>query len=112
MLTRHSTPREAGTGCRRIVGVEGFRMLEQVKRWVPAPIRRVVHDRRDEQVFRRLPRQRCAAQALAPASAIDLERMFRDPRSEAEWPAVEARIAELGITSLAAGVNVGDRRAL
>lgn len=87
-------------------------MLEQVKRWVPGPIRRVVHDRRDEQVFRRLPRQRCAAQALAPASAIDLERMLRDSRSDAEWPAVEASVAELGITSRAAGVNVGDRRAL
>jgi predicted O-methyltransferase YrrM len=87
-------------------------MLQQVKRWVPAPIRRVVHDRRDERLFRRLPVQACAAEPLAAASEIDLKRVFRDPRIDADWPAVEARVADLGITSAAAGVNVGDRRAL
>src|SRR5690606_5452964 len=102
----------SGSGCRRGVGVEGFRMLDQVKRWVPAPIRRVVHERRDEQVFRRLPPQACAADGLVAASDVDLKRIFRDPRSDAEWPAVERRVAELGITSGAAGVNFGDRRAL
>lgn len=87
-------------------------MLEQVKRWVPAPIRRVVHERRDEEVFRSLPPRACTTATLVAASDVDLERIFRDPRSGAEWPAVAARVAELGITSGAAGVNVGDRRAL
>jgi len=41
-----------------------------------------------------------------------LQAIFHSPAGMAEWPALERELAAFGITTLAGGVNPGDRRAL
>jgi predicted O-methyltransferase YrrM len=81
-----------------------------VKRLVPAPLRRLRHAYRERAEFACLPTTALDESPLAPLR--DFDAMFDDFTLANEWPAVAHEIANLGITSRAAGVNIGDRRAL
>ncbi len=50
--------------------------------------------------------------SLRPVQQIEVERIFRDPRSEAAWRAAEPSLKALGIPDGTGGVNPGDRRAI
>jgi predicted O-methyltransferase YrrM len=66
----------------------------------------------DRVAFEHLQSAPCDTRCLAPLAALDLRVVFGHRDLDDEWRAVESRIAELGITSSAGGVNHGDRRAL
>jgi len=66
----------------------------------------------DRLSFERLGDVPCDTSALAPLSKFDIGASLSRKDLAEEWRAVEARIAPLGITSRAGGVNPGDRRAL
>jgi predicted O-methyltransferase YrrM len=66
----------------------------------------------DRIAFPRLGDVNCDTRALAPLRGFDRAAALGRKDFDAEWRAVEASIARLGITSRAGGVNPGDRRAL
>ena len=57
------------------------------------------------------PSRAAVARLAGSASAVDLGAAFASPAAEGDWRPTAERIAALGITP-AAGMNVGDRRAL
>jgi predicted O-methyltransferase YrrM len=62
--------------------------------------------------FERLGAVHCDTSALAPLSNFDTTACLGRGDLLDEWRSLEARVAPLGITSRAGGVNPGDRRAL
>jgi predicted O-methyltransferase YrrM len=66
----------------------------------------------DRLAFDRLPDVACDTRALAPLRDFDRKAAFERADLADEWRAVEERIATLGISNRAGGVNPGDRRAL
>jgi predicted O-methyltransferase YrrM len=66
----------------------------------------------DRLAFDRLGEVACDTRALAPLRAFDRAAALQRTDLDGEWHASEARIAKLGITDRAGGVNPGDRRAL
>jgi len=62
--------------------------------------------------FERLGDVPCDTSALAPLSSFDTAASLGRRDLADEWRSVETRMAPLGITSRAGGVNPGDRRAL
>lgn len=65
----------------------------------------------DRIAFEHLPRVTCDTTALARTGSVDLAAALHQDLAD-EWRSIDARIATLGITSQAGGVNPGDRRAL
>jgi predicted O-methyltransferase YrrM len=62
--------------------------------------------------FERLGDVPCDTSTLAPLSSFDSSASLGRKDLVEEWRSLEARVAPLGITSRAGGVNPGDRRAL
>jgi predicted O-methyltransferase YrrM len=54
----------------------------------------------------------CDTRALAPLRSFDRAAAFERNDLDEEWRAVQSKIATLGLTDRAGGVNLGDRRAL
>src|SRR5688572_26409963 len=66
----------------------------------------------DRIAFERLGDVACDTRALAPLHSFDRKGAFERKDLDEEWRAAESKIAGLGITDRAGGVNLGDRRAL
>jgi predicted O-methyltransferase YrrM len=66
----------------------------------------------DRIAFERLGDVACDTRALAPLHSFDRKAAFDRKDLDEEWRAAESKIAGLGITDRAGGVNLGDRRAL
>jgi hypothetical protein len=91
---------------------EKARVLETLKKLVPVSVRQYRNERREKAEFARLATLKCDATRLRNVRDLDLAALFADATLAKEWQEIEREISKLRITDKAAGVNLGDRRAL